>query len=255
MNKIDFSWIDKDDSTELVGATFNGGDSTDVETIVLNAPKFEIEENKKLDLKVARARFAWADAAFKKLKCLNDSLSVIDDKSAKKCTEITGMLRKLKKNIDTTQSEIIHDSKAHVDFVRGLTKPWRQGLDSMIRKNRTRLERLAEEMKVKKLEQEKIIQEETEQLNKRIESRAQAAGVEFSPIATKPVVKKDAILRVETESGSVSIGTRDDYEVEDKSKVPLDYLIVDDKKVKDAQRAGITIPGIKYIKVNKARFR
>ncbi len=52
--------------------------------------------------------------------------------------------------------------------------------------------------------------------------------------------------KVMTQSGSVSFVETEQFEVEDLSKVPLEYHVADEVKIRAAMKAGQKLPGIRY---------
>jgi len=127
---------------------------------------------------------------------------------------------------------------------------------------RTRLAREAEERA--KREAESATQEkerrareaaQIEAARKKAEEEAKAVEIE-APVVVPPVVPKaENVARADT--GAAAFQRKSwEFEVEDIGNIPREYLLLDEKKVRDAIRMGIrNIPGIRIFETTKTVLR
>jgi hypothetical protein len=101
------------------------------------------------------------------------------------------------------------------------------------------------EINRKKAEQEAELRRIAEEQRREAEAAAKE-GVKYEPVIPVPVVVHDAPTVTRTETGSVHQREHWDFELEDISKVGREYLMVDEKKVRQAVKDGVrSIPGFK----------
>jgi regulator of replication initiation timing len=93
-----------------------------------------------------------------------------------------------------------------------------------------------------------------ENAKKKLEAERLEARLERGTIREDTVIKKLAIAeetKTVTKGGMTSVLT---VKIIDKTKIPMDYLIVDESKIKSAHRSGIKIPGVICEYKNVARM-
>jgi len=110
-------------------------------------------------------------------------------------------------------------------------------------------QKVADWKSIAELERRKEIkrqEEERKRVQAAIKKEAEEAGVEAPELPAAPAVVKEAEIKVTTETGA-GVHTRKDWvwnlvEIKD---VPLEYMMLDEKKLNSAVRAGVrNIPGI-----------
>ncbi len=91
-------------------------------------------------------------------------------------------------------------------------------------------------------------------MQEQINREAKKKGIE-APVVTAPVMpERERVTR--TETGSSYQTKRWTFEIVDQEKVPRDYLMVDNEKIRKAVQGGIrSIPGVKIFEKVVTSFR
>ena len=146
-----------------------------------------------------------------------EGYSITSQAEAEQALSMSMQSRKLKKSLESSRKGII---QPHVDFQRAINK--------IVKDYTTKLEEIEDNLKQK--------------LESWIESKEESNSV--SEIS---LVVEDGTLK------QTSVWT---YELDDLSKVPREYLMLDDKKVKDKIKKGIReIEGIKIYEKQSVNMR
>jgi len=176
-----------------------------------------------------------------KLQQYAEARVIQSDGDIKVATDDLSMIAKLKKAIEEKRKEYVGPINEHLksvnDAFRNFAEPLNQA-DSITR------QKILDYRK----EQERIRQEQ-ERINQ-LRMEAAQAEMELKGELTESVkvveVAPEAAAHYRTGSGTLGKFMVKKWEVEDLSKVPLEYLMVDAAKVGKLVRAGIrAIPGIR----------
>jgi hypothetical protein len=261
----------------------------------LNESDMVVLEQNPLNLPMAKARFEDFAKVVEQIRTDAKTVSVNNDESLKFAVALGGESKRITKAIETRRKEIINDPGEFVKAVNGfcklLTDPLAEAesavkqkismYQSQIEMERRKAEeaarRAAAELQDKlrreadeanrKAREEAIRQAEEEARNRKASeteieaARNQAAdsakSVEIeAPTVIAPVFPKAENV-VRAESGAAAFQRKSwEFELTDIDAVPRDYLILDEKKVRDAIRMGIrTIPGIRIYEHTSTVFR
>ncbi len=167
---------------------------------------------------------------------------VATNDDVKSATDDLTLIAKLKKTLEEKRKEYISPINAHLksinDSFKVLMTPVEQA--DQVTRNKILAFRQEQERKAR----------EVEEINRlRIEAAKREAAMNNGGIKESVNLVEaptPAISKVYTEGGSLGTMKVRKWEVEDLSKIPTDYLMVDAAKVGKVVRAGIpSIPGIK----------
>lgn len=143
---------------------------------------------------------------------------IVSEETAKQALSMSLQARKLKKTLEESRMKIV---RPHLDF--------QKAINQLVKDYTGRLEDIEQSLKVS------------------IEHWLEAQS-EFDNNFTD--------LVVEVEDGKLSSKTIWEYEVVDESKIPREFLKLDDKKVKDFIKKGIReIPGLKITENTQTTMR
>jgi regulator of replication initiation timing len=144
----------------------------------------------------------------------------------------------LSKMIETEKKEITAPIKESVKKIEEKYKPWEIQVKNF-----------------KKMVGDKMVEYiNAENAKKKLEEERLAKRLEKGTMRLDTVVNKLALAeetRTVTNGGMTTVLV---IKVTDKTKIPMDYLIVDESKIKKDYHAGITIPGITYENEKRARM-
>lgn len=158
--------------------------------------------------------------------------------STEDLTRATTMLSELNKASDTVEDTKLGITKplnASLKATRELFKPIEDKLESAITTIRSAMTKYQTQLVwEQKIEQEKI-----------------AKRVEKGTLKVETAVKKmeeldTAVDKVVTESGSLTFMEVEKFEVVDITKLPFDYLLPNEVKIRQALKAGIKLEGVRY---------
>jgi hypothetical protein len=157
---------------------------------------------------------------------------------------MAGSAKKLAKQIDDLSRQIIADPndfvKSVCQFAKGFTEPLgaiENGLKRKIADYQYKLRLEAQ----KKAEAERKAREE---LQKKLDAEAKKAHIE--PVKLPDPIIQEAPKVTRTESGAAHIRMVWTAEVEDESKVPAEYKVIDMTKINRAVKDGVrNIPGVR----------
>lgn len=177
----------------------------------------------------------------RKLQSFAEIRQVLTDDDVRYATDDLSLLAGLKKNIEATRKEYVGPINDHLKAVNAAFKTITDPLDAADKNNRDKI-------LVYKLEQ-RVKAEQAEEIN-RLRMEAARKEMELKGELTESVslVEPVSVLpkTVTSDMGASSTVKTRKWEVEDISKVPAQYLKVDDVTIGKLVRAGIPeIPGIR----------
>ena len=174
------------------------------------------------------------------------ALEVKDAASESQGAEMTAQVKKLKKQIEARQEEIIGEASKFVRLVQSFTLPFRKDLEAIEAQVKRKLGDYGFRKEQARRIAEEAARKAAAEAQAQIDAEAKAANVEPVVLPVPVVPKQSETIR--TESGSTSYAKSWKYTVVDKSKIPARYLVedpTDRAKVMESIRAGVReIPGL-----------
>lgn len=166
-----------------------------------------------------------------------DALTITDEKSL---SEATVLLSELNKRGDAIEAEKMKVMRPLLDATAAERKRWKpfesviEDAVSLVRRKMTNY----------KTEADRIAEEKAAKIADRVGKgtgnlKAETAARQIDEIEKAP----DTVM---TEAGSVKFRAQKNYEVQDITKVPFEYLTVNTVAVNKAMKEGIELPGIRY---------
>lgn len=181
-------------------------------------------------------------------------LKVEDQESNKKAVEIGTSAKKLYKKIEETRKSIIEEPNSFVKSVNSFARIFTDKLKSIEQLMKQKISQYRAIEEQKRREAELKAKKAIEELQKKLEKEAKEKGIEPVKVEAPVIPAEPKITR--TESGSASGRKVWTFEVVNIDEVPREYLSLNEKKVRDAVRAGVReIPGIRIFQKEKTTFR
>lgn len=184
------------------------------------------------------------------------NINVTDDMSEKKAIDIGVKSKNFIKKIEDKRKEIIKEPDTFVREVNSFCKGFKDQLDEIISTLKGKISQHQYKKELERRKKEEEMRKAQEELKKKIEEEASKYNIEV-PVMNlpEPVIKKTTITR--TESGSSAhLKNIWDFELVDLSKVPINYLCLDEKKIKAAINSGIrNIAGLNIFEKPTTIFR
>lgn len=210
-----------------------------------------------LDVDAAKARFGAITVHIDEVLDRVDMIEVKGEKEQYEVTEISVQAKTLLKELDVMRRAVIEKPFRFTQKINGWVKQFSDRLDQVVKSAKKKLDDYAYLEIVRKREQERKMQEETDRRQAEIDAAAKKAHVPRKDVPKLPpqvIDKKPAPVR--TESGSSTVRMVWVAELEDEAKVPREYMIVDMKKVNLAVKAGQrNIAGFDIKEIADTRFR
>lgn len=167
-------------------------------------------------------------------------LAVTDQTSMIQAGTVLGKLKDLVKTMKKEEDSLTETPLKEVAKVRAIYKPKRDQLKQAI-------DYISREVNTYQTEQARIEQEKKDKLA----ARVQKGTMRIDTAAKKSVELETTVDRVDTSSGTIKFRTVQELRVTDKKQIPLEYLVVDEKALTAALKAGKTVPGAELIDVKK----
>jgi hypothetical protein len=204
------------------------------------------------------------DGARRALRIFEDKVSVMEAEAqsievktsaaAANATEMTGQVKRLANQIDARRKEIIAEPDSFVRKVNGFVKPLSDRLKALESLLKRKLSDHAYQVELQGREIERKQNEARIELQKQVDAEAKAKGVESVVIAPVAMPTKKEPVRSDSAVSSAVMVWK--HEVIDAAAVPREYLMVDDRAITAAVKAGIrNINGVRIFEDAEMRVR
>jgi len=211
---------------------------------------FDFEELKSKAIK----SFSWVDDELQAARLRVEKAKVDTPEQAEQMTQLLGQAQKLKKRMESKRKQAIEKPDDYVRSVNRFVKSYRDKIDDLIRAGKKKIGVFHQRQELKRREEEKRLREEQAKIQRELDAAAEKSGVEKVTLQPAAIPKKTTPIR--TEAGTASARMVWKHNVVDESKVPREYLSVDDKKIAAAIRAGIReISGVEIFEEADVRVR
>jgi len=204
------------------------------------------------------------DGARRALRLFEDKVSVMESEAndllvksndgATRGTEMTGQVKRLANQIDARRKEIISEPDSFVRKVNGFVKPLADRLKALEALLKRKLSDHAYQVELQRREIERKQAEARIELQRQVDAEAKAKGVESVVIAPVAMPTRKEPVRSDSAVSSAVMVWK--HEVVDAAAVPREYLMVDDKAITAAVKAGIrNIEGVRIFEDAEMRVR
>jgi len=242
----------------LFDENFNLDDPPEPETYT-EPPNVEVNPPAKIDwpsvLTTAKQKFNLLyKQKIESLRVTAKAFEIKSDADAGKLTAMAGEAAELTKQLEEKRKVTIKEPDSFVRSLNAFVKTFRDPLSDVVKICKQKIGTYQFEKELERRKKEKKAQDEAAKLQAKMDAEAKAAGVEAPELP--PVVMPEKTAPIRTESGSANFSTEWVHELEDITKVPWEYLLVNDAKVKLSIKAGIRdIPGLIIKEVPKIGIR
>lgn len=181
-----------------------------------------------------------------------DSLIVNDENDYITATDLLSLISKINKKLEEKRKELVKPYNEQVkkinDFFKGYTEP----LDRANRTVKQKALTYKQDQERKRQEEERAIREALEKARKEAESQNKEVDI---PAAETVVIPK-LIPTVRAGLGTSTVKKVWTFAIEDETKIPREYLMVNEKKIREAIRKGIReIPGVRIYQEEELAVR
>ena len=213
-----------------------------------------------LDIEKAKTHFIAYKREIDAMKKDVVEFQVDSDETAAEMTKKATAAKALHDQLEAERKEKIKEPDKFVRGLNAFVKGFRDALSSP--KDKSGIVEIAKhkigqyqfKVELERRKQEAAARQAQKKLQAEMNKEAEAAGVQAPELP--PAVLPEKKQPIRTASGSAHMQTEWAYEILDNGKVPLQYLMVNDKAVKAAIKAGIReIPGLEIKEVPKVQFR
>lgn len=182
------------------------------------------------------------------------SLDVVDDESNRQAVARAAAAKKKWKELEQARKDIL---APHADFtatVNRLAKDCQGPLTEIERVLKVKISSYQAKIELERRKKEESARLAALELQKKIDAEAAANNIP-APQVVAPVMP--AVSKVtRTEEGSASQVKTWSFDVVDPHAVPREYLVVDDKAIRQAVKNGVrTIPGVNIYEKTETRIR
>lgn len=206
------------------------------------------------DLAPVQARFNEYLVGIQSMKAEAESLTITDDKSNVLAVEMASQAKKLVNNIENVRLSIVEAPKKFTSTVDKFARVFKDQILSIETELKKKTLDFLRKKEAEHLEAERKLQEEQAKLQAKLDKAAKKAGVES--VKVPDVIVPELQTKTKTEDGTAFIKKEWTYRIIDISQVPREYMILDEKKVKGAVKAGIrSIPGLEIFEDDKLSIR
>lgn len=242
------------------------------------APQITMDKGNPFDIEAVKKGFTVYEAAIQQMQGFLTELVVDDAASAELAVELGTKAKKAINSLEKVRKGVVEAPGSFVKAVNSTAKYYKEQLlpiESMakqkfgaytaeqerIRREDERKQR--EEAERKQREEEAKLKAEADE-RARLEKEAKAKGEELAPIPepepqpepVAPVAKVEAPKAVRAKSGVASTRSVWKFEITDPTHVPTEFLMVDEKKVRQAVKDGVReIAGVRIFEEKTAVFR
>ena len=206
------------------------------------------------ELMVARDRFEAFSQILRKNREMAEGMTIKNNDDYAQAVALGGSFQKLKKETSNLKLEITKDARDFAGRVNSLANRITEECDRATKQLKAKGTNWLFVKEQERREKEKKLQEEHQRLQEQLNLAAKEANT--TPIEIAPPVLPDEDDGIKTETGTSYTKKQWVFELEDLMKVPIEYLMLNEKKVKDNIKAGVrNIFGIKIFEEKKLVIR
>jgi len=203
---------------------------------------------------LAVAQIARYEAEVKAVVEKFDSMVVTDEDTAKDMTELIARAKKFKKAIEELRVEAVKPLNEEVKRVNTRAKLFTDPLEKAWKRGEGKLGQFYHNLELERRKAEKKAQEERDRLQKQLDKDAKKAKVE--PVVLDDPVVPEKKTTTRTTEGTGYLKMDWEFEIVDEAQVPREYLMVDEKKIRAAVKAGTReISGVRIFEKPSAVVR
>jgi len=165
------------------------------------------------------------------------ALEVVDDETCEKASELLVMIKKWGSKLDEERKKRVAIPNQFVKKVNARAKEFLNPLSKYERDLKAKIRDYKIRIELERREMEKKAEEERKQLQEQLDKEAKEKGIE--PVKLPEIAMPKEKLKVNTDNGTVYERKHWTFKIVDFEKIPREYLMIDNKKVNAAIRAGV----------------
>jgi hypothetical protein len=195
------------------------------------------------------------DGAIAALEQQAAELEVADDASNITAVEMASQAKKVVKELEARRKQIVGEPSGYVRRVNALVKPFRDRFTAVEKALKRKIGQYQSRLELERRKAEAAQRKALAAAQAELDKEAQAAGVEPVKLDVKPV-QPEPPKAVRTEAGTASTKKVWTHEITDPDQVPRDYLLVDEKKIRQAIKMGVRkISGVRIYQETQVGIR
>jgi len=190
-----------------------------------------------------RAALSLYDAPLAEMVESAAALEVKDGPSQITAVEMAGQVKKLDKAIEKARKSFVDPANEYVRAVNGLAKSYQGQFQEIERDLKNKITQYQFKAELERRKAEELARKAAAEVQKKLDAEAKAAHVEPVKVVAPVVPEPPKVVR--TAEGSASQRKTWTFEVTTPAEVPREYLMVDERLIRDAVKNGVrTIPGV-----------
>lgn len=207
------------------------------------------------DMAPVKARFADVDRRIDEMVKVAEAHVVTDEATLKQAVSMAGQAKTLDKEIEVQRKAIVDAPNRYVRSVNGFCKDFQARAKRIEAGLKLKIGAFQHEQEMARREAERKAQEEAKKLQKKLDAQAAKKGIEAPTVQAPVMPEPESVTR--TETGAAAYTRKQwTFDIEDPDQVPHEYCTVDERKIRDAVKAGVReIPGVKIYEDSKTILR
>ena len=183
-----------------------------------------------------------------------DALEVTDEESNVLAVEMAGQIKKLNKAVEALRKKFVEEPKAYAKSVDALAKSYKDRFDRIERGLKTKIAQYQSRVELERRKKEEAARQAAAEAQRKLDEEAEAAGVE--PVRLDQMIMPEPEKVTRTGSGAAYQRKAWTFEIEDEALIPREYLVVDEKAIREAVKAGVrNISGVRIFEENRTVIR
>ncbi|MHA1396157.1 MAG: hypothetical protein ACTSSF_00305 [Candidatus Heimdallarchaeaceae archaeon] len=164
-------------------------------------------------------------------------LEITNEENCQKAAELLATIAKYEKRINEECEKRIIVPKTFIKKVKARVNEVVKPLSNSKKIVKLKLKNYKTRLEMERREMEKKAEEERKKLQEQLDKEAKEKGIE--PVKLPEIAMPKEKLKVSTDNGTVYERKYWTFKIVDFDKIPKEYLMVDNKKVNAAIRAGV----------------
>lgn len=182
------------------------------------------------------------------------ALTVQDDAANVRAVELGNQARKLVKGIEDIRKKHVAPLNERVKDINAAAKVYTERLGEVETGLKRKIGVFQSQQELERRKAEEQARQAIAEEQARLDALAKKNNV--APVVLEAVLPPEPPRVVRTESGSSHQRQEWTFEVQDETQVPREYLMVDERKIREAVKAGIReIPGVRIFQKSITVFR
>jgi len=184
------------------------------------------------------------------------SIEIVDDNSLKQATDLVSWIAKVKKSIEEKRQFFVKPLNDQVKRINDMFKNYIKPLEQADTTVRGKILSYRQEQERKRREEEERLRKLAEEEQKRLEKQAAKKGIEAPPPQIVVPTIQAAPKTIKSDLGATQVRTVWDFEIEDETKIPREFLQPNITAIRAAVKAGVrNIPGVRIFQKEELAVR